>query len=549
MVTLPHRAASRIRVSDTRKRPPLSLEPLESRFLLSADAVLDWNAILLQANANDHGLAAPDQGGPGRTARAMAIVHTAMYDALNAIDGSHTPYLVDVQAPRGASMEAAVAQAAHDTLVALYPQQQAEFDDALRESLAGIPRGPRNRGVAVGREVAETTMAWRVEDGAQLADPPYEAGTLPGEHRPDPLHPGQGYLGVGWQRVLPFAMPDAVSMDVAPPPALTSREYTRAYNEVKAIGAENSTVRTPEQTIIAIFWGYDGSPGLGTPPRLYNQFTRTLAMQQGNSMVENARLFALVNIAMADAGIGSWRTKYEENLWRPIVGIREGDADGNPRTRGDADWRPLGAPCSNGCGAVTNFTPNFPAYTSGHATFGAAAFRTLAHFFGTDRLRFSFTSDEYNGVTRDQFGNVRPVVTRTYNSFSQAAEENGQSRIYLGIHWSFDKTAGIRQGNAIADYAFANYLLPVASPTGGDEDAGSMVASLLLPGTATVLSAPGSASLNEAAPEFDAPRQSEVVSVVADTDSAETLPISSAPSQEARDLFFGVATVWEMPTT
>lgn len=448
----------------------LTLETLEARTLLSADAVLDWNAMMLQANAVDHGLAAPDQGGPGRTARAFAIVQAAVYDALNAIEGDYTPYLAGVNAPRSASRDAAVAQAAHDTLAALYPQQRTTFDRALQESLVGIPPTPRRQGVTVGRACAAEMLAWRTADGSQLPDLPYVPSGQPGAHRPDPLHPNQGYLGVGWDRVVPFTMPDVDLFEVPRVPALTSREYTEAYNEVRTYGAENSRVRTPEQTQIGIYWGYDGSPGLGTPPRLYNQIVRTVAHQQGNSMMENARLLALVNLAMADAGIASWHTKWTDDFWRPIVGIREGDHDGNSRTRGDRNWRPLGAPCSNSCGAGTNFTPPFPAYTSGHATFGAAMFRTLAHFYGTDEIPFTFVSDEYNGVTRDQSGNVRPRLPRSFTSLSQAAEENGQSRIYLGIHWSFDKTWGIEQGNQIADFVFANYLLPrTAGPSDGHE--------------------------------------------------------------------------------
>src|SRR5262245_36816602 len=164
-------------------------------------------------------------------------------------------------------------------------------------------------------------------------------------------------------------------------------------------------------------------------------------------------------MAMADAGIQAWDTKYVYDFWRPVIAIRAANTDGNPDTVREADWTPLGAPRSNDPGG-TNFTPPFPAYTSGHATFGAAMFRTLADFYGRDDITFSFTSDEYNGVTKDQDGSVRSVVTRTYHSFSAAAEENGQSRIYLGIHWSFDKVNGIQAGNAIADYAFANLLRP-----------------------------------------------------------------------------------------
>ena len=220
--------------------------------------------------------------------------------------------------------------------------------------------------------------------------------------------------------------------------------------------------RTDEQTEIGIYWGYD--QGLGTPPRLYNQIVRDVAIQQHNTVSENARLFALTNFVMADAGIASWDTKYEQNIWRPIVAIREAATDGNPDTIADANWVPLGAPLNVGRrtdnpgrpGPDANpdprsfpgFTPPFPAYTSGHATFGGAVFETLANFYGTDAMTFTFRSDDSR-------------TTRTFTSFSQAALENAVSRIYLGIHWRPDALQGIAQGTAIAEYAWANALEPL----------------------------------------------------------------------------------------
>jgi hypothetical protein len=175
-----------------------------------------------------------------------------------------------------------------------------------------------------------------------------------------------------------------------------------------------------------------------------------------NSVTDNARFFALINLAMADSGIAGWESKFEYDFWRPVTAIRAGDTDGNPLTVPDPTWTPLGAPEDNGGG--TNFTPPFPAYVSGHAAFGGALFRMMADFFGSDNIPFTIGSDEFNGITRDQNGVVRPVVTRSYTSFSQAAEENGQSRIYLGIHWVFDKVQGIALGDSVADYVFSNFL-------------------------------------------------------------------------------------------
>jgi hypothetical protein len=251
---------------------------------------------------------------------------------------------------------------------------------------------------------------------------------------------------------------------------LNSPEYTAAFNEVKTLGGDGvvtPTARTAEQTEIGIFWGYDGTPGLGTPPRLYNQIAMEIAEKRSHNVVELARLLALVNVAMADAGIACWESKYAYEFWRPVTGIREADegtgptglGDGNPATVGDPTYSPLGAPASNLTGP--NFTPPFPAYASGHATFGAALFQMLRHLYRTDRIPFSFVSDEFNGVTQDNQGNVRPLVRHNFSSLSQAEEENGQSRIYLGIHWVFDKTEGIAQGRKVADYVFKHAFRPV----------------------------------------------------------------------------------------
>jgi hypothetical protein len=205
---------------------------------------------------------------------------------------------------------------------------------------------------------------------------------------------------------------------------------------------------------------------LCAPPRLYNQIAMHIADQMGSSDLEVARLLVLINVAMADAGLAVWDSKYHYDLWRPITGIREADehtgptgtGDGNPDTIGDPNFKPLGAPASNLNGP--NFTPPFPAYPSGHAGFGGALFQTLRRFYGTDNIAFTFVSDEFNGVTRANDGSVRPLIPRSFTSLSQAEEENGQSRIYLGIHWSFDKTAGIAQGRQVADHVFDHMFRP-----------------------------------------------------------------------------------------
>lgn len=432
---------------------------LEDRVVPAVDMVLHWNEITLVAQQNDIVVGqAPEQRGPTKSARALGIVSAAVYDAVNSIDESYTAYLIDVNAANGASIDAAAAQAAHDTLVALYPRQKAYFDAELTTSLAGIASQSAQDGIAVGRQVAANILAWRASDPSGMTGG-YTPGTGPLDWKPDPLHPAQTALSPDWGNITPFTIISSTQFQLPPPPAVGSAEYEAAFAEVKAYGGDGlgtPTIRTQDQTQAGIFWGYDGQPGLGTPPRMYNQIVSQIAIAQGNSEIENARLFALVNLAMADAGISSWKTKYTYSFARPITAIREAANDGNPNTVGVVDWSPLGAPADNGNG--TNFTPPFPAYSSGHATFGGAVFESLRNFYGTDRISFTLVSDEYNGRTVDQNGNVRPLLPRHFDTLSQAEEENGQSRIYLGIHWSFDKTGGILQGNQIADWAFNNFL-------------------------------------------------------------------------------------------
>ena len=287
----------------------------------------------------------------------------------------------------------------------------------------------------------------------------------PGKWRQDPISQAPLALGCFWGQITPFVLQSGAQFRVPPPPALDGPEYAIAFNEVKRLGGDGvvtPTERTADQTLAGIYWAYDGTPSLCAPPRLYNQIAVHIADQRRATGPQLARLLALVNTAMADAGIAVWESKFFYQCWRPITGIREADAgtgpsgagDGNPATDGDTTFVPLGAPASNLTGP--NFTPPFPAYPSGHAGFGGAVFQILRRFYGTDAIPFTFVSDEFNGVTRDNSGNVRPLIPRSFAALSQAEEENGQSRIYLGIHWSFDKTAGIAQGRSVANYVFAN---------------------------------------------------------------------------------------------
>jgi hypothetical protein len=447
-----------------------------------SDPVLHWNAIAQEAAGIDHRYVTQSedpraggwQFGPTRTSRAFAIVHLAMADAVAAVTGDFAPYLPTAPAVRPTSLDAAVAQAAHDTLVSLYPLQTADIADALADALAAIPAGRgRDNGIALGRATAAAILADRAADGSEWQTPfqpvEYEYGIEPGDWRADPLHPEAKPLTPHWGVVEPFVIASGTQFRAPPPPALDSPEYAAAYAEVQAMGGDgvrSPSLRSADQTVAGIFWGYDAQPFICAPVTLYNQIAVVLARQRRLSVSDNARLLALVNLAMADAGVVVWETKYYYDFWRPVTGIRESDpgrgptgkGDGNPLTIGDPSWRALGAPANNGSGR--NFTPPFPAYTSGHAGFGGAVFGVLRRFFGRDDIGFRLVSEEFDGISVDQDGSVRPRLPRTFASFSQAEEENGQSRIYLGVHWSFDKVEGIRQGNLVADAVFDGALRP-----------------------------------------------------------------------------------------
>jgi len=384
----------------------------------AADSLHHWNTIAIDSSGLDHTPVADgdprvfgEQLGPGRSARAMAIVHVAIYDAVNAIARRYRSFTGIGDAVPGASMDAAISQAAHDTLVVLFPSQKAQCDAVLAEALAAIPAGrAKDEGIRTGARAARAILSRTANDGSNHADP---------------------VLGVDF---------------------ITSNRP--------------GNWRQEDHTNAGIYWAYDGTPSLCAPPRLYNQIAVSIADQMGLDVVDLARLLALVNVTLSDAGIASWESKYYYQVWRPITGIRESDrgtgptgrGDGNARTVGDPTFTPLGAPASNLQGP--NFTPPFPAYPSGHAVFGGALFQTLRNVLGTDDIAFTFTSDELNGVTRDNQGNQRPLLPRSFQNLSQAEEENGQSRIYLGIHWSFDKTAGIAQGRRVANYVYRNAFRP-----------------------------------------------------------------------------------------
>lgn len=389
----------------------------------NSDVVIDWNATLLRAIRTA-------QTAPPLASRNMAMVHAAIYDSVNGITGSYNPYFVNQTAPIGASPEAAAAAAAHRVLINLYPNQQATFDVALTASLADLTDGPsEDAGVAYGHSVADAILLERSTDGSNQTVN-YTSGTEPGDWQPTPPNFAPP-LYPSWGSVTPFAMTDGSQFRPDGPPALDSQEYATDYNQVKALGKIDSSTRTADQTEIAQFWA-DGT-GTFTPPGHWNQIAEQLSATPGRSLIENARLFALLNIGLADAGIACWDSKYTYNFWRPVTAIHSGDNDGNPQTLGEPNWTPL----------LT--TPPFPEYVSGHSTFSGVGSTILAGLLG-DEISFSTSS---LGL---------PGIKRSFESFTDAAEEAGISRIYGGIHFLGANKDGLATGRALGTYVLQNFL-------------------------------------------------------------------------------------------
>jgi hypothetical protein len=449
------------------------------------DPILLWNEVALEANRVSHTNGQGEQAGPPLSARALAIVHLAMYDAYAGVvnDPANLPrYIDNPLSPGTGSADAAIAAAAHRTLSRLFPSQTPFFDAIL----AGAGN-PADSGPGFGTRVAEAILADRMNDpgaGSVSFKPSLERG----RHRPDPDNAGQGFHAPDYGRQSKgFGITNRY--EIAPPPFNDGddADYRKALKEVRGRGIAPELMgalpdgierRTAEQTLIGLYWAYDGAAELGTPPRLYNQIVRRIATTRSpgsastpNNVAENARLFAFLNVALADAGILCWDQKYIHDFWRPVVGIREHDKSMGPRPRrasndlsdeGDPLWLPLAAPNTNRI--AKNFTPPFPAYPSGHATFGAAALHITRLFyrqggrFGDGSLTRDdlakglamepgFVSDEFNGINTDNKGTVRPRHLRSFpDGLWQMIEENGRSRVYLGVHWVFDAFA-VRANN------------------------------------------------------------------------------------------------------
>jgi PAP2 superfamily len=383
-----------------------------------ADVVTDWNNAALDAIR-------ADRTAPPIASRSLAIAHVAIYDAVNGITRTHEVYLVPSAVPASASRVAAASAAAHQTLVSLFPSHTSSFDGLHAAILAGIPNGPqKTNGIVWGEFVASQILAARANDGSNaIVQPP--GGSGPGVWIPTPpaFLP---YLLPQWGFVVPFAMSSSSQFRPPGPPALDSQQYAADYEEVKHLGAAVGSTRTADQTEIALFWA-DGA-GTETPPGHWNSIAQIVAAARDTTLEQNARLFALLNIAMADAAICSWDAKYTYHFWRPVTAIA------------------FAEPLLNWTSFIV--TPPFPDYTSGHSTFSAAAATVLPLFFGTEDLPFTTGSD------------FLPGVFRSFSTCQDAAEEAALSRIYGGIHFRSASEDGLEAGSNIGEWTATRYLLP-----------------------------------------------------------------------------------------
>ena len=384
--------------------------------LANADIVADWNNAALDAIRVGH-------TAPPIASRSLSILHVSIYDAVNGIARTNEPYLVQSAVPASASRPAAASAAAHQALVNLFPANASSFDALHAAILAGIPDSPHKRaGIVWGEFVANQILAARANDGSDVIVPP-PGGSGPGVWVPTPpaFLP---YLLPQWGFVVPFGMSSSSQFRPPGPPSLDSQQYAADYEEVKELGAAVGSTRTEDQTEIALFWA-DGA-GTETAPGHWNSIAQIIADARGNTLEENARLFALLNIAMADAAICSWDAKYTFDFWRPVTAIAFAEPELN--------WMSF------------IVTPPFPDYTSGHSTFSAAAATVLPLFYGTEDLPFTTGSD------------FLPGVFRSFSTCLDAAEEAAASRIYGGIHFRSASEDGLQAGTSIGEWTVTNYL-------------------------------------------------------------------------------------------
>ena len=393
--------------------------------IVQEDVVLQWNRVLMET------VLTPGQH-PATImqVRSYAMMHAAIFDAVNSIDGGHTPYLTDVPGSQNASVEAAAAQAARDVLAALYPTRVAVFDAELAASLQGIEDNRAQQGIRVGQIVAERMLATRANDGWTVTPPSYTLPATPGNWQPT----SSAATFTHYPSVIPFAIKSGYQFAPAPPPAMTSAQYAAHLNEVKEIGAVNSLTRTADQTQVARLWA-----NVNTPTNfllVWNNVARTVSDARGLTTVERARLFALTNIALHDALQTTFASKFQHGLWRPVTAIRRADEDGNAATTADPSWSSLIA------------APPYPSYAGNMAAIGTSQATILALFFGRDDIAYQHTWAGAGGATR------------SYAGFNAMANEQERARVYGGIHFTFDNVAGQSVGRNVANYIFNNVMRP-----------------------------------------------------------------------------------------
>jgi hypothetical protein len=393
----------------------------------SVNLVVQWNKNLLVIVRTPGA-----QPAPIHPTRSFAMMHAAIYDAVNAIDGTHKPYLIRVTGVSpNASQDAAAAQAAHEVLVTLYPEFQTALDTEFQDSLAQIPEGTAKAdGISIGLTVADQILSLRGNDGSNATPIPYVFGGAPGDYQSTPPNFPKQPQFTHWSQVTPFALESANQFRPGAPPALSSNTYTDDFNEVKALGIANGTTATPDQMLTGHFWN-------GAIQNYWNEIAQTAATHHNLTTAQSARLFALLNLTLADSVIAFYDAKYTYNFWRPVTAIRAAGTDNNPDTSADPNWLP----------EVGNTTPD-PSYPGAHAVISAGAASVLDSFFKLKEFRFNVTSE------------VMPGVERTFKNFSAAAEEATLSRIFAGVHFPSDLTAGQRLGDDVADFVVDNFLTP-----------------------------------------------------------------------------------------
>lgn len=392
-----------------------------------ATAVLLWNGAAATAVTRSGALP------PMTESRIYAAVNTAMHDALNSIIVRYERYALQTAPVAQANADAAVAQAAHDVMISLLPLQQVYADSLLAISLNSLAAGAeKDKGIEQGKAAALAMIDRRKGDGAGTAQYPYTPGSLPGQYRSTPpfdAGPNAGFVLLpGWGKLSCFGLPNGAFFRPGAPYTTSSAAYAADYNEIKTLGCAACTGRTADQTQTGLFW-------LENVPHSINRLAAALVTQNKLGAWQAARLLALTAMAGADANIAAFDAKYFYNFWRPVTAVRQGDADGNSSTNGDAAWNILASP-----------TPPVPDYPSNHAADGGAALAILRHFFGKDSLSFSLTST------------TLPGVTRQFTSLTQAGREISLSRIYVGYHFRMAVDSGEAMGKKIGDYIFNHSL-------------------------------------------------------------------------------------------